>query len=148
METRIILHFASPVSNPQLSTASPTFAIACEFMRVFVQNTTSAKFFVMGVPYSQEIRAAVDQVTALVAAVQTTKNIFILLAAVQVIKVVLLALILLVTLALLITVNPDLEDERAAVVTPVMKWIIHRLSNFFPAMHSQKDLERRKADRI
>lgn len=76
------------------------------------------------------------------------KNILILLAAVQVIKVVLLALILLAMLALLITVNPDLENERAAAVTPVMKWIIHRLSSFFPAMHSQKDLERRKAGRI
>ena len=84
----------------------------------------------------------------MIAAVQTTKNIFILLAAVQVIKVVLPALTLLVMLALLITVNPDLEDERAAAVTPMMKWIIHRLSGFFPAMHSQKDLERRKADRI
>jgi hypothetical protein len=30
----------------------------------------------------------------------------------------------------------------------VMKWIIHRLSSFFPAMRSQKDLERRKTDRI
>ena len=82
----------------------------------------------MGVPYSQEIRAAVNQVAPLVAAVQTTKNIFILLAAVQIIKVVLLALILLAMLALLITVKPDLEDERAAAVTPVMKWIIHRVS--------------------
>jgi hypothetical protein len=82
----------------------------------------------MGVPYSQEIRAAVDHVAPLVAAVQITKNIFILLAAVQVIKVVLLVLILLAMRVLLITVNPDLEDERAAAVTPVMKWIIHRVS--------------------
>ena len=64
----------------------------------------------------------------MIAAVQTTKNIFILLAAVQVIKVVLPALTLLVMLALLITVNPDLEDERAAAVTPVMKWTIQRVS--------------------
>lgn len=102
----------------------------------------------MGVPYSQEIRTAVDQIAPLVAAVQITKNILILLAAVQVSKVVLSALTLLATLALPITVNPGPEDERAAAVTPVMKWIIHRLSSFFPAMHSQKDLERRKADRI
>jgi fumarate reductase subunit D len=80
--------------------------------------------------------------------VQTTKNIFILLAAIQTIKVVILALILLAVFALLITMNPDLEDERAAVVTPAIKWIIHRLSKVFPAMHSQKDLERRKADCI
>jgi hypothetical protein len=77
--------------------------------------------------------------------VQTTKNIFILLAAVHVIKVVLLALILLAMLALLITVNPDLEDERAVAVTPVMKWIIHRLSSFLPAIHFPKDLEHRRA---
>jgi hypothetical protein len=76
------------------------------------------------------------------------KEYLILLTAVQVIKVVLLALILLAMLALLITVNPDLEDERAAAVTPAMKWIIHRVSSFFPPMYSQKDLERRKADRI
>ena len=102
----------------------------------------------MGALYSREIHAAIDQLTSLVAAVQTTKNIFIFFAAIQVIKVIILALISLAMLALLVTMNPDLEDERAAAVTPMMKWIIHRLSGFFPAMHSQKDLERRKADRI
>ena len=80
----------------------------------------------MGIPYSQAIRAAVDQVTPLVAAgfevLQTTKNISILLAAIQVITVVILALILLAVLALLITVNPDLHAERVAIVTPVVKW--------------------------
>ena len=86
-------------------------------MRTSAQGTTSAKLFVMGVPYSQEIRAAVEQVAPLVAAVQTTKNIFILLAAVQVIKVVLPALTLLAMLALPITVNPVLEDERATAPT-------------------------------
>jgi len=102
----------------------------------------------MGVPYRQEIRAAFDQVAPSVAAMQTTKNIFILLAAIQVFKVVLLALSPLAMLALLIASNLDLEDERAAAVTPAIKWIIHRLSSFFPAIHSQKDPERRKADRI
>lgn len=80
----------------------------------------------MGIPYSRQIHAAFDQVTPLVAAgfevLQTTKNISILLAAIQVITVVILALILLTMLALLITMNPDLEAERAAVVTPVVKW--------------------------
>ena len=90
----------------------------------------------MGVLYSQEIRAAVYQVAPLVAAVQNTKHIFVLLAAVRVIEIALLAFILLAMLALLITVNPNLEDERVAAVTPVMKWITHRLSSSFPAMHS------------
>ena len=80
----------------------------------------------MGIPYSRQIHAAFDQVTPLVAAgfdvLQTTKNISILLAAIQVITVVILALILLAMLGLLITMNPDLDAEREAVVTPVVKW--------------------------
>lgn len=80
----------------------------------------------MGIPYSRQIHAAFDQVTPLVAAgfevLQTTKNISILLAAIQVITVIILALILLTMLALLITVNPDLQAERAALVTPVVRW--------------------------
>ena len=67
---------------------------------------------------------------------QNTKNIFIPLAAVQSIEVGILALILRTMLALLITMTPDLKDERAAAVTPGMKWIVHRLSSFFPVMHS------------
>lgn len=80
----------------------------------------------MGIPYSKQIHAAFDQVTPLVAAgfevLQTTKNISILLAAIQVVTVVILGLILLTLLALLISVNPDLEAERAAIVTPVVRW--------------------------
>ena len=80
----------------------------------------------MGIPYSKQINAAFDQVTPLVSAgfevLQTTKNISILLAAIQVVTVIILAAILLTLLALLISVNPDLEAERAAIVTPVVKW--------------------------
>jgi hypothetical protein len=100
----------------------------------------------MGALYSREIRAAIDQLTSLVAAVQTTKNIFIFLAAIQVIKVIILALILLAMLALLVTMNPDLEDERAAVVTPAVKWSIRRLSRFVPATHLQRDVELPRAE--
>ena len=39
-----------------------------------------------------------------------------------------MALTLPAMLALLILVNPDLEDERVAAVTPMMKWIIYRVS--------------------
>jgi H+/Cl- antiporter ClcA len=80
----------------------------------------------MGIPYSKQINAAFDQVTPLVSAgfevLQTTKNISILLAAIQVVTVLILAAILLTLFALLISVNPDLEAERAAIVTPVVKW--------------------------
>jgi hypothetical protein len=80
----------------------------------------------MGIPYSKQINAAFDQVTPLVSAgfevLQTTKNISILLAAIQVVTVIILGAILVTLLALLISVNPDLEAERAAIVTPVVRW--------------------------
>jgi hypothetical protein len=67
----------------------------------------------MGIPYSREINAAFTQVTPLVAAgfsvLQTTKNISILLAVIQVLTVLFLAAILVVLVALCYCVNPDLE---------------------------------------
>ncbi|KAF2179502.1 hypothetical protein K469DRAFT_716292 [Zopfia rhizophila CBS 207.26] len=78
----------------------------------------------MGIPYSREINAAFEQVTPLVAAgfkvLQTTKNISILLAAIQVLTVLLLALILVVLVGVLYSINPDLETERKEIVTPVL----------------------------
>ena len=80
----------------------------------------------MGIPYSKQINSAFDQVTPLVAAgfevLQTTKNISVLLAAVQVITAVHLFLILGALLAILVSINPDLEDERQNLVTPTAKW--------------------------
>ena len=75
----------------------------------------------MDVPYSREIHVAVDKLPPLIAAAQTTMSIFILLRAIQVIKVIIPALTVLAILALLITMTPDLEDERTAVVTPEIK---------------------------
>jgi hypothetical protein len=81
----------------------------------------------MGLPYSKQIHLAFDQVTPLVAAgfevLQTTKNITFLLAAIQVLTTIFLGLILITLLALIITVSPDLEYERQAIVTPMMKWL-------------------------
>jgi hypothetical protein len=81
----------------------------------------------MGLPYSKQINAAFDQVTPLVAAgfevLQTTKDIAILLAVIQVLVAFTLILILLALIALLFTVNPDLENERRQLVTPVMQWL-------------------------
>ena len=82
----------------------------------------------MGVPYSKEIQTAGE----------TAKKFSILLAAIQVVNVIILALILLALLALLVTLNADLEDERAAVVTPAVKWIIQRLWNVVPATHPRR----------
>ena len=100
----------------------------------------------MGIPYSTQINAAFDQVTPLVAAalyvnlpfpsprpiltsplssevLQTTKNIALLLAFIQVATLVVLILMLFALLGLLFTVNPDLERERQELVTPVMHWL-------------------------
>jgi hypothetical protein len=67
----------------------------------------------MGIPYSRQINAAFEQVTPLVAAgfkvLQTTRDISIILAVIQVLTVVFLFLILLALFALLYTVNPDLQ---------------------------------------
>jgi len=81
----------------------------------------------MGIPYSKQINLAFDNVTPLVAAgfevLQRTKNITYLLAAIQVLTVIFLGLILITLLALIITVSPDLEDERKILVTPVIRWL-------------------------
>jgi hypothetical protein len=80
----------------------------------------------MGLPYSKQIHHAFDQVTPLVAAgfrvLETSRDIAILVALIQVLTCVLLSLILVALLALLITVNPDLEAERRALVTPCVRW--------------------------
>ncbi|KAH8899106.1 hypothetical protein GQ53DRAFT_817307 [Thozetella sp. PMI_491] len=82
----------------------------------------------MGIPYSKQINAAFDEVTPLVAAgfrvLRTSKNISILLAAIQILTVLQLSLILITLVALLVTVSPDLEAERKALVTPALRWLM------------------------
>ncbi|KAK0807309.1 hypothetical protein LTR02_005981 [Friedmanniomyces endolithicus] len=85
----------------------------------------------MGIPFSKQINAAFEEVTPLVAAgfevLQTTKNIALLAAALQVFTGLILSLVLLVLIALLITVNPNLTEERDALVTPVwLLWDLRR----------------------
>lgn len=79
----------------------------------------------MGIPYSKQINAAFDQVAPLVAAtldvLHTSKNITYLLAAIQVLNAVLLLIAVFSLFALLITVNPELTEERQALVTPLVK---------------------------
>jgi hypothetical protein len=81
----------------------------------------------MGIPYSKQMRTAFDQVTPLVAAgfdvLQTTKNVSLLLAATQVLTVLFLCSIQVTLLALLVTANPDLDEERRVLVTPVVRWL-------------------------
>ncbi|ETS78267.1 hypothetical protein PFICI_10329 [Pestalotiopsis fici W106-1] len=81
----------------------------------------------MGIPYSRQIHSAFDQVTPLVAAgfevLRTTKNIAIFLACLQVFVALVLSLQLCALLGLIITVSPDLEPERAQLVTPIVRWL-------------------------
>ncbi|KAH6672319.1 hypothetical protein B0J14DRAFT_542632 [Halenospora varia] len=88
----------------------------------------------MGIPYSKQINLAFDQVTPLVAAgfkvLQTTKNITFLLAAIQVLTALFLFLILITLLGLIITVSPDLEEERKTLVTPVVKGIVESVVRY------------------
>lgn len=81
----------------------------------------------MGIPYSREIDNAFKQVTPLVAAgfqvLQTTKNISILLAVIQVLTCVFLSAILVALAGLICTVNPDLARERDELVTPCVRWL-------------------------
>nr|OQO32095.1 hypothetical protein B0A51_00633 [Rachicladosporium sp. CCFEE 5018] len=80
----------------------------------------------MGIPYSRQINSAFSSVQPLVAAgfetLQTTKNISLLLAFIQVLTALLLMLILLALIGLLVTMNPELDAERKALVTPALKW--------------------------
>ncbi|KAH7371210.1 hypothetical protein BKA66DRAFT_424368 [Pyrenochaeta sp. MPI-SDFR-AT-0127] len=80
----------------------------------------------MGLPYSRQINAAFEQVTPLVAAgfkvLRTTRDISILLAVIQVLTVFFLGLILAALVALLYSVNPDLEVERQQLVTPLLQY--------------------------
>jgi len=83
----------------------------------------------MGIPYSRQINAAFDQVTPLVRRgfqiLETTKNIAILLAWVQVLTILLLALNFGALMALLVAMNPDLEKERQHFITPTLRILMH-----------------------
>ena len=77
-------------------------------------------------PYSKQIHVAFDQVTPLLAAgfrvLETTCDVSVLVALIQVLTALLLGVIALCLLGLLVTTNPDLEAGRRAVVTPTVRW--------------------------
>ena len=84
----------------------------------------------MGVPYSKQIDLAFDQVGPFL---QTAKYIFYLFGVFHVFATLILGLllgsILLALVALLISINPDLDAERRAIVTPVLRritWLVVR----------------------
>ncbi|KAI9651186.1 hypothetical protein NHQ30_001223 [Ciborinia camelliae] len=74
----------------------------------------------MGIPYSKEYKSIVSTGTDFV---DTAKKVAIVAVCLQIYYIVVLSLILGALLALLVTTNPDLEEERRALVTPVVKWL-------------------------
>ena len=72
----------------------------------------------MGIPYSKDLVAAASEV------LKPTKYILSLLACIQVLIVLLLTLILLALVGLMVTLNPDLKEERRRFVTPMARWLI------------------------
>ena len=90
----------------------------------------------MGMPYSKQINAAFDQVTPLVAegykVLETIKNLAVLLAWIQVLTVARLGGLAVLLLALLVTLNPDLADERRLLVTPAVRRLCARVDQQLP----------------
>jgi len=84
----------------------------------------------MGGVFLFSLIAAFDQVAPLVAqgftVLETTKNIAILLAFVQVLTLLMLGCILVALLALVVTVHPGLVRERDRYVTPTMRTLLHQ----------------------
>jgi hypothetical protein len=75
----------------------------------------------MGVPYSHEIQKASDHIDAIM---PTVKIALWILNFVSISLLILIGALFLAVIALLITVNPDLERERKALVTPVLRgWL-------------------------
>jgi hypothetical protein len=65
--------------------------------------------------------------TLLQTVLQTTKIVGLVLFSLQVITAVLLSLLLIAIIALIITVNPGLVEEREALVTPAIKMLVRPL---------------------
>lgn len=75
----------------------------------------------MGLPYSHEIQRASEHIDAIV---PTVKIALWTLTFVSISLLILIGALLLAVIGLLITVNPDLERERKALVTPVLRgWL-------------------------
>jgi hypothetical protein len=117
----------------------------------------------MGIPDSRELDAAFEQVTPLVShgfrVLESAKTVIFVLACIQMFTIALLISILIALLALLITMNPDLTEERRRLVTPAMRVLARHASAFswiidlpvrllFPAQASlgHRDRSRARAD--
>lgn len=75
----------------------------------------------MGIPYSHQIQKASEHIDAIVPIVKIALW---TLTFVSISLLILIGALLLAVIALLITVNPNLERERKALVTPILRgWL-------------------------
>ncbi|KUJ10958.1 uncharacterized protein LY89DRAFT_739931 [Mollisia scopiformis] len=82
----------------------------------------------MGVPFSQEVKTAVDLASDLATDLRSHATVVLYaVVIVSVIHTVLLSLFLLAVIGLIVSVNPDLAEERKAFVTPAVRWILFPL---------------------
>ena len=72
----------------------------------------------MGFPYYTQLNAVVDQVGPLV---KTIQIVALILAAIQILIVILLVSIFFLLLGILITLTPELDDMRKKTVLPLLK---------------------------
>ncbi len=97
----------------------------------------------MGVPFSREIEKASHHIDTLVPTVNIALWTIIW---VSIILLILIATILVAFIALLITVNPDLERERKALVTPVLRALL-KVPRVLVGMSSTEATSRREGER-
>lgn len=98
----------------------------------------------MGVPFSQEVKLAVDLAAELKSHATVALYAIVL---VSMIHTILLSIFLIAVIALLITVNPDLAEERRAFVTPAVRWILFPLRGWTAIFGgSAAGRERRRGD--
>jgi hypothetical protein len=100
----------------------------CAYSTILGNRTFSLK---MGVPFSKEVDIVVNSMQDLkpiaATALQTVKYIAPLLLLLQIATLFLVALLLAAVIALIFTMDPDLSEERKALVTPVLKSLAKRL---------------------
>jgi hypothetical protein len=103
----------------------------------------------MGVPFSSEVKTAVDLATELAADLKShATTALYALVFIAVIHTFLLGVFLIAIIGLLITVNPDLVEERKAFVTPGVKLLLMPLRGWKRLSTRQAQADSRQSPRM
>lgn len=103
----------------------------------------------MGIPFSHEVKTAVNLATDLATELKShaTTALYALIF-ISVIHTFLLAIFLLAVIALLVTVNPDLVEERKAFVTPVVRWLLLPMRGWSGLFTTRMGGERKRSEGV